>query len=151
MNHTKAKNIFAGALAGVVLVAAYLPGCSNSHGLASVTGLVLYKDQPVEGATVIFHPQGGAATARPAQGKSDSSGHFTVTTYLGPNEQPAGALPGDYKVTVTKIDEPIGAFDPHKDPPPKNHLPLKYALPNQTPLTVTINPGTNRPELKLEN
>ncbi|MBW8886070.1 MAG: hypothetical protein JF612_15130 [Planctomycetia bacterium] len=49
------------------------------------------------------------------------------------------------------IDEPQGTFDPHKDPPPKNHLPAKYSTPQQSPLTVTIKPGSNRPELKLED
>jgi len=137
---------------GLLLIAfVLLLGCSNSHGTASVAGQVLYKNQPVEGATVIFHPKGEGAAAKPAQGKTDSGGHFTVTTYFGPGEQPDGALPGDYAVTVTKIDEPQGAFDPHKDPPPKNHLPAKYSTPQQSPLTVTIKPGANRPELKLED
>src|SRR5688500_11876299 len=93
----------------VVLATALVLSCSSGHGTASVSGTVLYKGQPVEGATVIFHPQGAAATARPAQGKSESGGHFTLTTYFGPSDQPAGALPGDYKVTVSKIDEPTGA------------------------------------------
>jgi len=128
-----------------------LLGCSDGRGTANVAGTVLYKNQPVEGATVIFHPQGDAATAKPAQGKSGSGGHFTLTTYFGPTDQPAGALPGEYKVTVSKIDEPQGAFDPHKDPSPKNHLPVKYMTPQQSPLKVTIQAGSNRPELKLED
>ena len=128
-----------------------LIGCSGTHGTASVSGTVIYKRQPVEGATVIFHPKGEGLTAKPAQGKTDSGGHFTVTTYFGPDDQPAGAVPGDYAVTVTKIDEPQGAFDPHKDPPPKNHLPVRYSTPQQSPLTVTIKLGSNRPELNLED
>jgi len=128
-----------------------LIGCSGTHGTASVSGTVIYKSQPVEGATVIFHPKGEGLTAKPAQGKTDSGGHFTVTTYFGPDDQPAGAVPGDYAVTVTKIDEPQGAFDPHKDPPPKNHLPVRYSTPQQSPLTVTIKLGSNRPELNLED
>jgi hypothetical protein len=128
-----------------------LLGCSNSHGTASVSGTVTYKGQPVDGATVIFHTKGEGPTAKPAQGKTDSSGSFSVTTYFAPGEQPVGALPGDYAVTVTKIDEPQGAFDPHKDPPPKNHLPARYSTPQQSPLTVTIKTGSNRPELKLDD
>ena len=128
-----------------------LLGCSGGHGTASVSGTVLYKNQPVDGATVIFHPKGDATTAKPAQGKTNSGGHFTLTTYFGPAEQPAGALPGDYTVTVTKIDEPKGAFDPHKDPPPKHHLPLKYEAANTSPLTATVKSGSNRPELKLDD
>ena len=130
---------------------ALLIGCSSSHGTATVSGTVTYKNQPVDGATVIFHPKGEGPTAKPAQGKTDGGGHFTVTTYFGPDEHPTGALPGDYAVTVTKIDEPQGAFDPHKDPPPKNHLPVRYSTPQQSPLTVTIKLGSNRPELNLED
>jgi hypothetical protein len=126
-------------------------GCSGGHGTASISGTVRYKDQPVEGATIIFHPQGDAATSKPAQGKSDSGGKFSVTTYFGPADQASGAMPGDYKVTVTKIDEPQGAFDPHKDPPPKNHLPVKYMTPAKTPLNVTIKSSVNDVELKLQD
>jgi hypothetical protein len=135
------------ALIGVL----FLFGCSTGHGTATVSGTVLYKNQPVDGATVIFHPKGEGPTAKPAQGKTDSSGRFTLTTYFSPTDQPAGALPGDYSVTITKIDEPQGAYDPHKDPPLKNHLPLKYSTPQQSPLTATIKPGSNKPEFKLED
>jgi hypothetical protein len=135
-------------LAFVLLVVA---GCSSSHGTASVTGTVLYKNQPVDGATVNFLPKGEGPTAKPAHGKTDSGGHFTLSTYFGPTEQPSGALPGEYTVTITKIDEPQGAYDPHKDPPLKNHLPLKYSTPQQSPLTATIKGGSNRPEFKLED
>jgi len=128
-----------------------LAGCSGGHGTAVVSGTVLYKSQPVEGATVNFLPKGEGPNAKPAHGKTDSSGRFTLTTYFGPTEQPAGALPGDYIVTITKIDEPQGTYDPHKDPPLKNHLPLKYSTPQQTPLTATIKPGANRPEFKLDD
>lgn len=134
-----------------VIALAVVVGCSGGHGTASVSGTVLYKGQPVEGATVIFHPKGEGPIAKPAQGKTDSGGHFSVTTYFGPDDQPAGAMPGDYVVTVSKIDEPQGAFDPHKDPPPKHHLPLKYEGALTTPLAVTIKAGSNRPELKLED
>jgi hypothetical protein len=126
-------------------------GCTQGHGTASVAGTVLYRNQPVDGATIIFHPQAHDATAKPAQGRTDGSGRFTLTTYFGPTDQPAGALPGDYKVTITKIDEPAGAYDPHKDPPLKNHLPVKYSTSQQSPLSVTIKSGSNRPEFKLED
>jgi hypothetical protein len=128
-----------------------LLSCTSGHGTATVSGTVLYKNTPVDGATVIFHPKGEGPTVKPAQGRTDSSGHFTLTTYFGPTEQPAGALPGDYTVTVTKIDEPQGAYDPHKDPPLKNHLPDKYSTPQKSPLTATIKPSSNRPEFKLDD
>jgi hypothetical protein len=134
------------------LILFLLAGCSSgAHGTANVSGTVLYKDKPVDGATVSLLPKGEGPKAKPAHGKTNSSGHFTLTTYFGPDDQPAGALPGDYSVIITKIDEPQGAFDPHKDPPPKHHLPLKYEASTTSPLTATIKPGSNRVELKLED
>ena len=127
-----------------------LVGCSGGHGTVTVTGTVLYKDKPVEGATISFVPKGDGATAKPARGKTDGSGRFTVTTYFGPGDEPAGALPGEYTVMVSKIDEPVGAFDPHKDPPPKHHLPLKYED-AKSPLSASIKPGSNKLEFKLED
>jgi hypothetical protein len=128
-----------------------LVGCSRGHGTASVSGTVFYKNQPVNGATVNFLPKAQQPSAKPAHGKTDASGRFTLTTYFGPDDQPAGALPGEYAVTITKIDEPQGAFDPHRDTPPKNHLPPKYGTPQQSPLTATIKLGANRFEWKLED
>ena len=134
-----------------ILLLAFV-GCGASHGTAPVTGLVTYKEQPVAEATVNFLPKSDQPNGKGATGKTDRSGRFTLTTYINPDEQPAGALPGAYAVTVTKIDEPQGVFDPHKDPPPKNHLPLKYGTPQQTPLTAEVkSSGGNHFELKLSD
>jgi len=103
------------------------------------------------GSAIRRKAQPATAQAPATRGKSDRGGRFDVATYFGPDEQPAGALPGDYKVTVTKIDEPKGAFDPHKDPPPKNHLPAKYRTPQTSSLTATIKPGRNRVTLELND
>jgi hypothetical protein len=135
----------------ILIVLLLLAGCSSSDGTSSVMGTVLYNNQPVDGATVIFHAKGEGPTARPAQGRTNSSGHFTLSTHFGPTKQAAGAMPGDYTVTVTKIDEPQGAYDPLKDPPLKNHLPAKYGGALTSPLAVTIKDGSNRPELKLQD
>ena len=83
----------------VLLIIWSLLGCSGGHGTATVAGTVLYKNQPVDGATVNFLPKGEGPNAKPAHGKTDSSGHFTLTTYFGPAEQLAGALPGEYAVS----------------------------------------------------
>jgi len=136
-------------LAALLLLA--FIGCGNPHGTASASGTVLYKNAPVDGATVNFLPRDDSPTAKPGHGKTDSRGRFTLATYFTPDDQPAGALPGEYAVTITKIDEPQGAYDPHKDPPLKNHLPTKYASPQRSPLKATIQPGSNQLEFKLED
>lgn len=133
-----------------IVGALVLAGCGDSHGTAGVTGVVVYKDQPVADATVNFLPKSDRPDAKGSTGKTDSSGRFTLTTYISPDEQPAGALPGSYAVTVTKIDEPQGVFDPHKDPPPKNQLPTKYGGALQSPLAAEVkSSGSNHFEFKL--
>src|SRR5205085_692799 len=92
-----------------------LAGCSfGAHGTVNVSGTVLYKDKPVDGATVTLLPKSADPKAKSATGKTNGRGNFTLTTYFGPDDQPAGAMPGDYTVIITKIDEPQGTFDPHK-------------------------------------
>jgi hypothetical protein len=147
---TRTHRAFRFAHARYVIGVLLLAGCGDSHGTAKVTGVVLYKEQPVADATVNFLPKGDQPNAKGATGKTDSSGRFTLATYINPDEQPAGALPGTYAVTVTKIDEPQGVFDPHKDPPPKNHLPAKYGGTQQSPLSAEVkSSGRNHFEFKL--
>jgi hypothetical protein len=69
--------------------------CSGGSGLNPVQGTVLYKDQPLKGAVVTFHPKGADdITAIRPVGLTKEDGTFTVTT--GQNE---GAPAGEYIVT----------------------------------------------------
>src|SRR5436190_13406669 len=95
------------------LSAVLLVGCSGGHGTKNVSGTVLYKGQPIAGATVNFLVKGDAPNAKPARGVTDASGRFTLKTFFTATEEASGALPGDYVVMVTKIDEPQGVYDPH--------------------------------------
>lgn len=94
----------------------YLSGCGSDApkvNTVPVTGKVTYNGQPVAGATVAFIPTN--PDGRAAQGVTDEQGVYTLTTYLGPNDQPAGAEPGDYKVTIQKKEVAGGAL-PGKPP-----------------------------------
>jgi hypothetical protein len=62
-------------------------------------GTVLLDQKPVEGATIVFQPDGGGHT-RAATGVTDAAGEFRLQTY-DPND---GAVPGKFKVTVTKVE-----------------------------------------------
>jgi hypothetical protein len=61
-----------------------------------VTGKVMYKQQPVSGASVAFL---GDGKSPPALGRTDAEGRFELTT----SDPGDGAVPGVYKVTVSKI------------------------------------------------
>ena len=60
-----------------------------------VEGDVLLDGQPLDGATVVFEPDG---QGHPAVASTGKDGSFRVTTAEGD-----GAAPGNYKVTLTKV------------------------------------------------
>lgn len=79
----------------------FLPGCSRSDlpprpKTVPVTGKVLYKGLPVDGATVGFL---GDGKIPPALGKTDSQGRFELTT----SDPGDGAVVGNHQVIVTKV------------------------------------------------
>ena len=89
---TKCVLIAGWALSLCVLV----PGCGQpSIGAIPVKGTVLVDGKPMEGVMVIFHPDQGE---RAASGRTNANGEFKLTTELSND----GALPGSYKISVSK-------------------------------------------------
>lgn len=108
-------------------------GCGDPGGAptAKVDGTVTLDGAPVPNAMIAFNPAAGSKTAgRPAQGKADASGKFTVFTF-----KPAdGAMPGNYVATV----EGEG-------------VPDKYKTQDKSDLKVTIEAGkTNQVKLEMK-
>lgn len=129
-------------------------GCNKSDGPATVkaAGQVTHKGQPVEGATVTFVPPSGKGAA---VGMTDAAGRFRLMA-----SGRDGALPGAYKVTVTKTDAAAAAAPQatdaeamrkadmqgmgaaaKADAKPKDLLPGKYSAIDQTPLTAEVPEG----------
>lgn len=100
-----------------------LVGCSgNSLGTVKVTGKLLLDDKPVEGAIVVFNPDnlGGRA----ASGRTDANGEFTLTTL----EHGDGAMPGPYKVAVSKFEGAVDSSIPtNVDPNDPNSIDDVYS------------------------
>ena len=74
-------------------------GCGGSSGrpdLVAVQGTVTFKGSPVEGATVTFYSD---KAPRPANGVTNSSGKFQLTTY----DTNDGAVPGEHTVSIAKV------------------------------------------------
>src|SRR4051812_10168818 len=99
------RSIFLSVLLTVGIV---LPGCSNSSRPPTypVTGLVTYQGKPVAGAAITFVPtvsEGEAASAI-----TDANGKYALTTCRAGD----GARPGEYRVKVSKQEEPT--VDPSK-------------------------------------
>jgi hypothetical protein len=93
-----------------------------------VTGKVIYRGKPVEGARVMFYPSG----QRPAAGTTDAEGRFTLLTWK-PGD---GAMAGEAVVCIAKmkpVDIPNSPYDGAV-----SVLPDKYLTPSKSPLRRTI-------------
>ena len=122
-------------------------GCGGRVELVPVSGTVLFRGQPVDGAQVSLLAPG---TPRNAAGKTDSVGHFTLTTFK-PGD---GALPGEHKVIVYKWEtapatgrslggrEAPGGGNMGNYVRPKSLLPARYENPEQSELRVTVVAGS---------
>jgi hypothetical protein len=91
-------------LSAALMALAPLAGCGAKavgvDGTVPVKGTVKLKGAPLAGATVTFAPSG---SGRSASATTDPQGTFQLTT-LKPGD---GAMPGEYKVTISKL-EPVG-------------------------------------------
>lgn len=141
------------------LTLAVLAGCGGS-GLPKtykVVGTVTQGGTPVDGAMVTFLNSEGKKNA---VGSTNAKGEFKLSTF-GPSD---GALPGSYKVTISKMDRPAApaattpppgviasgeisdSYVPpssapaanKKDAAPKNLLPAKYASDQTSGLIATV-------------
>lgn len=112
-----------------------LVGCQSQSGPATVgvSGTVTHKGQPVDGALVVFTPKGNTESKLAAQANTDADGNFSLQTYLGGDDYKAGIEPGEYDVSVTKLEV---VQDMRSRP--KNLLPKKYSQPNTSDLEATV-------------
>ncbi len=130
-----------------------LVGCTgasvdpNRPKTVPVTGTVTYNGSPVAGANVAFvtdSPQG-----RGAIGVTDEAGKYSLLTFA-PGD---GAIPGIYRVTVSKV-ESLGGGEISEAPvmaeggvaldaaaAPKDLLPEKYKSPETSELTAEVKEG----------
>lgn len=79
----------------LALLALFATSCKKGPELNPVTGKVLFKNEPLAGATVTFHPKTADLKAVPPTAQTMADGTFTVVT--GDKE---GAAAGDYIVTI---------------------------------------------------
>jgi hypothetical protein len=145
-------------------------GCWSDDGLGtrySVSGTVTYKGEAVPKARISFIPNGKDAAKQGASGEIEN-GSYSLST-LTPGD---GALPGDYRVTVSarEVDEAKLQADSeklaakhglHKSPmmPPelqakankdaKSSLPKKYEDPATSGLTAKVKEETNSFKFEL--
>jgi hypothetical protein len=132
----------------LVVISAFA-GCGDKGRLAGLykcEGSVTYKGEPVVGGVLTFYPDGGNPEARPASANTDAQGRFKVTT-LKEND---GIFPGNYTVTIEKFEQygqprkvKDGEGNIVEEYNTRNILPVKYADPKKSGLTVTIEKKKN--------
>lgn len=136
------RSLWGGAAVALALVGA---GCGGNSPV-SVRGTVTLDGRPVEGATVLFIPEG---EGRQATGQTGADGSFRLTTVTSND----GAFPGNYKVVVqyTEGVEPPPAENVRdamqgmekaqrtaKKAAPKYVIPARYSDPAKTELRQAV-------------
>ncbi|QDV38420.1 hypothetical protein [Tautonia plasticadhaerens] len=145
---------FAPLAASFLGVLALAAGCGDGTGLPErypVSGTVTYKGEPVETGAISFTPV-DVANGRPASGTIEEGSYYLTTAVDGD-----GALPGEYKVTITSravdYDQAMAGVQggmPKQDDVSKaiteaeNLVPPKYSIPDTSGLTYTVTEGSNR-------
>lgn len=140
----------------IVLIGTSSGGCS--HGgpkLYTATGQVMFNDEPLANAGIVFFPDDPADSALLATGRTDANGKFTLVTNMR-----HGIAEGDYTAIVSAMKEDGPASQGQKAlpqtvkakqfQPPKLLIPKKYADAKESGLffTVLAN-GKNHFEIKL--
>jgi hypothetical protein len=103
---------------------ALVPACGGKGGLVKTVGVVRLNDEPLNGATVEFHP--AASEGKYARGMTESDGTFRLQT-----DGDDGAMPGHYRVTISK-------FAPSRDKLKESVLPRIYTSKKDTPFQITV-------------
>ena len=124
-----------------------LTGCSGDVGprCFPVKGQVLYQNQPLVEAMLVFHPVTAPAQAFPQPiAHTDASGRFELTTLMTGD----GAPLGEYAITIELREPRQVGEEIVRDGP--NLLPPQYASPQSTPLRYKVIAGANEvPALAL--
>jgi len=141
--------------AALIIAAALLSGCGSADDkwksdrpkVAPAEGVVTFQGAPIEGATIVFSPASGKNAA---SGITRSGGRFSLSAF----PPDAGAVPGQYTVSIVKREQPAAPSTASHDQAapetsPKSLLPEKYSAPETSGLTADI-PAEGKKDLKFE-
>lgn len=125
-------------LCGLVLLLATGGGCGGGRQgpeTVEVVGFVSLNGEPLPGADVFFHPVSSDTNLQACQAVSGADGRFTMQTHVAAGEYKPGMIPGEYRVSISKLDTSnvTSTFTA-----PTNVLPAKYASPDTSGFKVTV-------------
>lgn len=142
-----------------------LVGCGGPKGPAVtvVSGTVMLDGEPLDGASVVFHPTSSSGLA--GSGKTSADGTFGLSTFRA--TPGAGVVPGEYVVTISKEEWPQFE-EPEDDDPdyerkmakverdmerarPTYVTPQAYGDEETSGLTATVSTGENKIVFELSS
>jgi hypothetical protein len=142
-----------------LFVATALEFCAGCGGrdpriplLAQATGVVLYKSEPLSGATILFASDLQDKGYHPGVARTNDEGEFQIRTY-----NLDGAVVGSHKVSVVALDHDLGVVAPatgtnSRWKPPVSLIPAKYGDPEKSRLTAEVMSGVaNRFDFELDD
>ena len=140
-------------------------GCGGPKGPAVtvVSGTVMLDGEPLDGASVVFHPTSSSGLA--GSGKTSADGTFGLSTFRA--TPGAGVVPGEYVVTIRKEEWPEFK-EPEDDDPdyerkmaqvekemeratPTYVTPQAYGDEETSGLTATVSTGENKIVFELSS
>lgn len=132
-----------------LLPLALLTGCGSGDPQVKLadtvpfSGKVLLDGQPLDGATLTFMPNPpGGKGSESATGTTDASGEYKLQ--IGSANPKSGAVPGKYKVRISRMTTPDGKpYDPKQKGaiPGRESLKLEYSDPQKTTLEAVVPAG----------
>jgi hypothetical protein len=131
------------AICCLFLTAFVLTGCGSDVpqrelNLVPVSGTVLLDSKPLEGAIVSFVPLPGTADAEYATGTTNAEGKYTLSV----NAVGEGAVPGEYRVVISKFAQPDGTPVPPDTAPADvgavETIPARYSGVDNETLRMTV-------------
>jgi hypothetical protein len=117
-------------------VAVFVTACEKQTGPQTfpATGTIVMAGSPVAEALVVFTPKDNDdQSVLASQAETDADGKFAMRTYLGDDDYKNGIQPGEYVVTVTKLEV---VQDMRRRP--KHLLPRKYSRLQTTDLSASV-------------
>jgi hypothetical protein len=120
-----------------------VPAPPNLAPTVPVSGTVTLDGKALEGANVTFVPETKEGF-KGAIGRSDASGKYELNTDVGGGKSSKGAIPGKYRITVSRLVKPDGStLPPDFKEPPMNvgameSIPMKYSSAGSTQLTYEV-------------
>jgi hypothetical protein len=154
-------------LLGALVVAA--TGCTGKPQFVPVEGTVTKEGKPLADVIVEFHPDFATPAPRSHSVPTDASGHYQLRSYYGDD----GAVVGQYRVCIHDASilkrgrtspprlptETAPLKQAPKDPTrprfketasASRRVPRAYGSPNNTPLQVEVQPGTQVIDLEVK-